>query len=120
VMQAPSWENDVTLTRAAEPQNEKEIPGKMAAGTGPVVTVPIVPVASPSGFSRAGTEISTLPAGFPLEFKEKMAWAGSDFPEPSRFVHVLDENEVAEIKAAVRAYKGKYPGPPWLSLDVHS
>ena len=53
--------------------------------------------------------MSTLPAGFPLKFKERMAWTGSDFPEPSQYAHVLDENEVAEIKAAVRAYKGKYP-----------
>ncbi|KAK0746286.1 hypothetical protein B0T18DRAFT_438308 [Schizothecium vesticola] len=80
----------------------------MAAITGPVVTAPIDPLASASGFSpaaRTGTEMSTLPAGFPPELKEKMAWTGSDFPEPSRYVHVLVENEVAEIKAAVKSYK---------------
>jgi len=91
----------------------------MAAVTGPVVTAPIDPLASASGFSpaaRTGTEVSTLPAGFPPELKEKMAWTGSDFSEPSRYAHVLVENEVAEIKAAVKSYKGKCPPPRHMTL----
>lgn len=87
----------------------------MAAITGPVVTAPIDPLASASGFSpaaRAGADVSTFPAGFPPELKEKMAWTGSDFSESSRYALVLAESEVVEIKAAVKSYKGKSPPPP--------
>ena len=106
-MHAPSRENDVTLTCAAEPQ---ELPVKMAANTGPVVTAPVDPLAGASGFSpaaRAGTEASTFPAGFPPELKEKMAWTGTNFPDPSQYAHVVTEKETAEIKAAVQYFKGK-------------
>lgn len=93
----------------------------MAAITGPVVTAPIDPLASASGFSpaaRAGAEVSTFPAGFPPKLEEKMAWTGSDFPEPSQYALVLDENESVEIRAAVKFYKSKPPLLPDF-LDSH-
>lgn len=92
----------------------------MAAITGPVVTAPIDSLASAPGFSpaaRAGAEVSTFPAGFPSKLKEKMAWTGSDFPEPSQYALVLVEDEVVEIKAAVKSYKGK-PPHDFLRMDT--
>jgi hypothetical protein len=55
---------------------------------------------------RAFPDIPTLPAGFPAHLSHKMAWTGADFNNKSDHIFVLSETHIAEIKAALEAYKG--------------
>ncbi|KAK3336153.1 hypothetical protein B0T19DRAFT_408662 [Cercophora scortea] len=80
-----------------------------AVVTGPVVSVSaITRIAGDSGHglaARAAADAPTLPAGFPLELDNNMAWTGSDFPDTAQYVLQLGADEVAEIKEAVEHYK---------------
>ena len=93
----------------------------MVTAAGPVVAASIAPAASPSGCAlgvRANAEMLTPPAGFPPELKGAMSWTGSDFTEQSTFVLTLGDRELAEINAAVIAYKCKQTKPTRSSLRV--
>lgn len=76
------------------------------AGTGPVLAAATSAIVALGVSLHNKTDVPTLPAGFPAHLSHKMAWTGADFNNKSDHIFVLSETHIAEIKAALEAYKG--------------
>lgn len=83
------------------------------------VAAAIAPIAgSPSLalVAKSNADVPALPPGYPAQLKSEMAWAGSDFRDPSDYTLTLSDAWKAEIRAAVESYKCKYLMSPKLAV----
>jgi hypothetical protein len=51
-------------------------------------------------------EMSSLPSGFPAVLASPLAWTGQQFEQQPDFIHHLDAEELREIDAALKHFKG--------------
>ena len=49
---------------------------------------------------------SKVPRGWPEQIRCKMAWKGTDLVSEEQFIHDLSEEEISEIKTALRTFQG--------------
>lgn len=80
------------------------------SGTGPVTVIGSLPFAQVSGVPNSANKLTSeapaLPSNFPASLKGELAWSGSDFKSEFAYVYSLTKIDVAELEAAVAAFKG--------------
>ncbi|KAL2023445.1 hypothetical protein VTK56DRAFT_2441 [Thermocarpiscus australiensis] len=90
------------------PTIEESMVTMSPVGTGPVLAAAITPIGgSPSlaPAANANADVPAFPPGFPAQLTSDLAWTGSDFAETTDHILVLNDTELAEIRAAVESYK---------------
>jgi hypothetical protein len=66
-------------------------------------------LASHQGFKLPDppAEMSSLPNGFPSVLDSPLAWTGQQLARQSDYIHHLSQNEIEEIEAALKHFKGE-------------
>lgn len=75
--------------------------------TGPVVNSTLVAPHHELKLPSPPAEMSSLPTGFPSVLASPLAWTGQQFARQSDYIYHLDVEEVREIEAALKHFKGE-------------
>lgn len=67
----------------------------------------------------APAEMSSLPKDFPSVLSSPLAWTGQQFAHQSDYIHHLDPDEIREIDAALKHFKGETRLPLTLLVLRH-
>lgn len=57
-------------------------------------------------FPSLVTRTPGLPGGFPDFVDSPLAWAGEQFTDENEFIHVLSDDDILELEAALGHFKG--------------
>lgn len=86
---------------------------------GPVVNSTLVAPHHELKQPYAPAEMPSLPNGFPAVLSSPLAWTGQQFARQSDYIHHLDADEIREIDAALKYFKGESRLPLTLLVRYH-